>query len=118
MKRQHTFVGWVFVLALVIGATGAMLTLAATTATAAADVVVARAPDAAWLYGLAAAALSTALGALGAGFAVGKVGTAAVGALAEKPELFGRLLILVGLAEGIAIYGLIVSILILNRLAG
>jgi hypothetical protein len=43
-------------------------------------------------------------------------GAAAVGALAEKPELFGRLLILVGLAEGIAIYGLIVSILILNRL--
>ena len=45
-----------------------------------------------------------------------KVGTAAIGALAEKPELFGRLLIFVGLAEGIAIYGLIVSILILNRL--
>ncbi|MCK7579765.1 MAG: ATP synthase subunit C [Chromatiales bacterium] len=39
-----------------------------------------------------------------------------VGALAEKPELFGRVLIIVGLAEGIAIYGLIVSILILNRL--
>ena len=45
-----------------------------------------------------------------------KVGTAAVGALAEKPELMARLLIFVGLAEGIAIYGLIVSILILNRL--
>ena len=55
--------------------------------------------------------------ALGAGFAVAKVGAAAIGALAEKPELFGRLLILIGLAEGIAIYGLIVSILVLNRLA-
>ena len=55
-------------------------------------------------------------GALGAGFAVAKVGAAAIGALAEKPELFSRLLIFVGLAEGIAIYGLIVSILILNRL--
>ena len=63
-----------------------------------------------------AAAVSTALATLGAGFAVAKVGAAAVGALAEKPELFGRLLILIGLAEGIAIYGLIVSILILNRL--
>jgi V/A-type H+-transporting ATPase subunit K len=62
------------------------------------------------------AALSTALGALGAGYAVGRVGSAAVGAVAEKPELFGRVLVLVGLAEGIAIYGLIVSILILNRL--
>lgn len=72
-------------------------------------------PDAATL-GVLAAALSTALAALGAGYAVAKVGAAAIGALAEKPELFGRLLILVGLAEGIAIYGLIVSILILNRL--
>jgi V/A-type H+/Na+-transporting ATPase subunit K len=68
-------------------------------------------------WGLMAAALATALAAAGAGFAVGKVGAAAIGALAEKPELFGRLLIFVGLAEGIAIYGLIVSILILNRLA-
>jgi V/A-type H+-transporting ATPase subunit K len=62
-------------------------------------------------------ALATGLSSLGAGFAVAKVGAAAVGALAEKPELFGRLLIFIGLAEGIAIYGLIVSILILNRLA-
>ena len=74
-------------------------------------------PGEVWTWGLAAAAASTALAALGAGFAVAKVGTAAVGALAEKPELFGRLLIFVGLAEGIAIYGLIVSILILNRLS-
>lgn len=65
-------------------------------------------------WGLAAAA--AALSSLAAGYAVAKVGTAAVGALAEKPELMARLLIFVGLAEGIAIYGLIVSILILNRL--
>jgi V/A-type H+-transporting ATPase subunit K len=63
-----------------------------------------------------AAALATGLSSLGAGFAVGRLGTAAVGALAEKPELLGRLLIFVGLAEGIAIYGVIISILILNRL--
>lgn len=67
-------------------------------------------------WGWFSAALATGLSALGAGIAVGKLGTAAVGALAEKPELFGRLLIFIGLAEGIAIYGLIVSILILNRL--
>jgi V/A-type H+-transporting ATPase subunit K len=47
---------------------------------------------------------------------VATVGAAAVGALAEKPELFGRMVILVGLAEGIAIYGVIISVLILNRL--
>jgi V/A-type H+-transporting ATPase subunit K len=62
------------------------------------------------------AALSTGLAALAAGYAVARVGSAAVGAVAEKPELFGRALVLVGLAEGIAIYGLIVSILILNRI--
>jgi len=68
-------------------------------------------------WALVAAALSTALAALGAGYAVARVGSAAVGAIAEKPELFGRVLVLVGLSEGIAIYGLIISILILNRIA-
>ncbi len=72
--------------------------------------------DSSWVF--IGAALATGLSSLGAGFAVAKVGTAAVGALAEKPELFGRLLIFIGLAEGIAIYGLIVSILMLNRLGG
>ena len=71
--------------------------------------------DGSWVF--IGAALATGMSSLGAGFAVAKVGTAAVGALAEKPELFGRLLIFIGLAEGIAIYGLIVSILMLNRLA-
>ena len=63
------------------------------------------------------AALATGLSSVAAGVAVARVGAAAIGALAERPELFGRLLIFVGLAEGIAIYGLIVSIRILNRLA-
>lgn len=67
-------------------------------------------------WGLMAAAAATALSSLAAGYAVAKVGSAAIGALAEKPELMARLLIFVGLAEGIAIYGLIVSILILDRL--
>ena len=67
-------------------------------------------------WGYIAAAIATGLSALGAGFAVARLGTAAVGALAEKPELLGRLLIFVGLAEGIAIYGVIISILILQRL--
>ena len=67
-------------------------------------------------WGYIAAALATAVGSLGAAYAVASVGAAAVGALAEKPELFGRVVILVGLAEGIAIYGLIVSVLILNKL--
>ncbi len=67
-------------------------------------------------WGFLGAALATGLAALGAGIAVANVGAAAIGAMAEKPEIFGRVLIIVGLAEGIAIYGLITSILILNRL--
>jgi V/A-type H+-transporting ATPase subunit K len=67
-------------------------------------------------WGYVAAAVATGISALGAAYAVATVGAAAVGALAEKPELFGRVVILVGLAEGIAIYGVIVSVLILNSL--
>lgn len=67
-------------------------------------------------WGYLAAGLATGIGSAAAAYAVGHVGTAAVGVLAEKPELFGQVVILVGLAEGIAIYGLIISILILNRL--
>jgi len=67
-------------------------------------------------WGYLAAAIATGLSALGAAYAVASVGAAAVGVLAEKPELFGRVLILVGLAEGIAIYGVIISVLILNEL--
>lgn len=67
-------------------------------------------------WGFIAAALSTGISALAAGYAVATVGSASVGAMAERPELFGRVLVMIGLAEGIAIYGLIVSILILNRL--
>jgi V/A-type H+-transporting ATPase subunit K len=78
--------------------------------------VEARLSEGAVQWGFIAAALATGLSSLGAGIAVASVGSAAVGALAEKPELIGRALILVGLAEGIAIYGLIVSILILNRI--
>lgn len=67
-------------------------------------------------WGMMSAAIAAAVSAIGAAYAVANVGSAAVGALAEKPEMLGRVLILVGLAEGIAIYGLIVAILILNRI--
>lgn len=60
------------------------------------------------------AAIATGLAAIGSGVAVGIAGAAAIGAIAEKPELLGRTLIFVGLAEGIVIYGLIVSFLILR----
>jgi V/A-type H+/Na+-transporting ATPase subunit K len=60
------------------------------------------------------AAIAVGLAAIGAGIAVGISGAAAIGAVAEKPELLGRTLIFVGLAEGIVIYGLIISFIILR----
>ncbi len=60
--------------------------------------------------------LPTGLAAFGAGIALGPVGAAALAVIAEKPEMFGRTLIYMGLAEGIAIYGLVMSILLLGRL--
>jgi V/A-type H+-transporting ATPase subunit K len=84
-------------------------------ATLAAETTTAVAPEV-MRWGMMAAAIAAGVSAIGAAYAVASVGSAAVGALAEKPELLGRVLILVGLAEGIAIYGLIVAILILNRL--
>lgn len=60
------------------------------------------------------AALVAGLAALGAAYAVAVVGSAAMGALAEKPETAGRALIFVGLAEGIAIYGIIIAVMILG----
>jgi V/A-type H+-transporting ATPase subunit K len=90
--------------------------LAAAPALAAAEAAAVPVDPGVMRWGFTAAAASAGLAALGAGYAVAQVGTAALGALAEKPDLFGRVLVMVGLAEGIAIYGLIVSILILNRL--
>ncbi len=68
-------------------------------------------------WGFLAAALVAGLSALGAAYAVAVVGGAAMGAVAEKPETAGRALVFVGLAEGIAIYGLIVAIMILGYLS-
>lgn len=60
--------------------------------------------------------IPTGLSTIGAGIAVGPIGSAALAAITEKPEMLGRSLIYIGLAEGIAIYGLVVSILLLNRI--
>jgi V/A-type H+/Na+-transporting ATPase subunit K len=66
-------------------------------------------------YAKLAAGISMGLGSIGAGIAVSGTGAAAVGAVAEKPEAFGLSLVFVGLAEGIAIYGLIIAFLVLPR---
>jgi V/A-type H+-transporting ATPase subunit K len=60
--------------------------------------------------------LPTGLAAIAAAMALGSVGSAALAVIAEKPEMFGRTLVYLGLAEGIAIYGLVMSILMLGKL--
>ena len=56
--------------------------------------------------------LSVSICSIGAAYAVAKVSVAALAAASEKPEVLGRSLLFVGLAEGIAIYGLLVAFLI------
>ncbi len=56
------------------------------------------------------------LSCLTSAYALAKIGSAAMGAMTEKPELGGRALVFLGMAEGIAIYGLIIAIMILNKM--
>ena len=63
-----------------------------------------------------AAALVTGLSAIGAGIAVASAAPAAIGAFSEDPKAFGKALIFVALGEGVALYGLLISILIINKL--
>lgn len=60
-----------------------------------------------------AAALAVSVAAVAGGIAVAKIGSAAMGAMAEKPELSGKALPYVGLAEGICLWGFLVALLIL-----
>lgn len=64
---------------------------------------------------LIAAAIAVAGSSIGAAFAVAYTGSAALAAMSERPELFGRAMVVVGLAEGIAIYGLIIAIILIGK---
>lgn len=64
---------------------------------------------------LLGAAIAVAGSSIGAAIAVAYTGAAALAAMSERPELFGRAMVIVGLAEGIAIYGLIVAIILIGR---
>ena len=64
---------------------------------------------------LIGAAIAVAGSSIGAAIAVAYTGSAALAAMSERPELFGRAMVIVGLAEGIAIYGLIVSVILIGK---
>jgi V/A-type H+-transporting ATPase subunit K len=66
-------------------------------------------------FGLIAAAVAFGLGAIGAGFAISHVGAAAMGAVAEKPQIAGQALIFVALAEGLVVFGFITALMILGK---
>jgi V/A-type H+-transporting ATPase subunit K len=66
-------------------------------------------------WGYIGAGLAVGLACIGSGLAVSRIGSAGIGAVTEKPELMGKTLLFLGLAEGIAIYGLIIAVMILNK---
>jgi len=66
--------------------------------------------------GLLAAALATGMSSLGAGIAVGPAAVSAIGAISESPQILSKAIIFVALGEGVAIYGMLISILIINKL--
>lgn len=66
--------------------------------------------------GYIGAALVTGLSGIGSGIAVASSASAALGAISEDGSLFGKSMIFVAMAEGIALYGLIISFMILGRL--
>ncbi len=91
---------------------------AATTAAATenAETTAASSTDSGKSFGLLGAALATGLAGIGGGIAVGGAAPAAIGATSEDPKNFAKALIFVALGEGIALYGLLMSILILNKI--
>jgi V/A-type H+-transporting ATPase subunit K len=66
-------------------------------------------------FGLIAAAIAFGFGAIGAGIAIANVGAAAMGAIAEKPEIAGQALIFIALAEGLVVFGFITALMILGK---
>jgi V/A-type H+/Na+-transporting ATPase subunit K len=66
-------------------------------------------------WGLIGAAVAFGFGAIGAGIAIGNVGAAAMGSIAEKPEIASQALIFIALAEGLVVFGFITALMILGR---
>ncbi|SFB77090.1 V/A-type H+-transporting ATPase subunit K [Brevinema andersonii] len=73
--------------------------------------------ESAYGLGFLGAGLSVGLACIGAGIATGMATSAGIGAVSDNPKMLGQSLLFVGLSEGIAIYGLIIAIMILGRLA-
>jgi V/A-type H+/Na+-transporting ATPase subunit K len=90
------------------------VTAVTTTADAGVPVAQEAASSSASWPALLGAAIAVAGSSIGAAIAVAYTGAAALAAISERPELFGRAMVIVGLAEGIAIYGLVVAIILIG----
>ncbi len=66
-------------------------------------------------FGLIGAAIAFGFGAIGAGIAIASVGAAAMGSIAEKPEIASQALIFIALAEGLVVFGFITALMILGK---
>ena len=115
VKKSFAINAAAFVVLLLAGCLLAMTVFAADGATAMTAAERA-ASNQSMSIGLLAAALATGLAGIGGGIAVAAGAPAAIGAVSEDPKVFAKALIFVVLGEGIAIYGLLISILILNNL--
>ncbi|MFD8259764.1 ATP synthase subunit C [Streptomyces griseoluteus] len=112
-RTRHAF-RWLLAtnLALLGGALGVLATALAGPAQASAQAAASGGVNGSALIG---AAIAVAGASMGAAIAVAYTGAAALAALSERPEMFGRAMVIVGLAEGIAVYGLVVAILLIGK---
>ncbi|MEU7380344.1 MULTISPECIES: ATP synthase subunit C [unclassified Streptomyces] len=112
-RTKHAF-RWLLAtnLALLGGAFAVLATALAGPAQASAQAATSRGVNGSALIG---AAIAVAGASIGAAIAVAYTGAAALAALSERPEMFGRAMVIVGLAEGIAVYGLVVAILLIAK---
>ena len=109
MKTKYAFAFTLCLLVLVLLAGAGVASAAEETAATVSGIT-----DSGWIA--LASAIAMAGGALGAGWAISATGVAAAGATAEKPEVFGRVLIFVALAEAIAIYGLLIAFMLWTKI--
>jgi len=109
------YLGWTFVLLTLVLAAPAVAAPAEPTSEPPAEQALADMSDAKVVALAASVAFVTAVSILGAAYAVGRIGSAALGAAAEKPELLNRSLALVGLAEGLAVIGFVIAFLLLRK---
>lgn len=116
VKRTLTLNITAFVVVLLLAACFAFMVSAEGETTAVMTAAEKAASNESMGLGLIAAALVTGLAGIGGGMAVAAGAPAAIAAASEDPKSFGKSLIFVALGESIALYGVVISILILNKL--